>query len=129
MPNAYTYPSDVLNSAQFKAITAGGMQTAITSICTQLAGFRFSADVFVCVQLVYDLIEDILRTQTHQSPVPVLPAAAVAENLITDATTATAMGNIRTYLNGIGAVTVPPIGQLPLKNAFGPLAARIVEAI
>lgn len=129
MPNFNPLPLDILNDRYFKAITAGGMQTAITSIVTQLSTFRFAADVAACVQLVRDLIEDILRTQTHQSPVPVLPPAAQAENLITDATTATAMGNIRTYLNGISAVTVPPIGQLPLKNTFGALAARIVEAI
>ena len=129
MPNFNPLPLDVLNDRNFKAITAGGMQTAVTSIATQLSTFRFAADVCACTALLRDLIEDILRCQTNQSPLPVMPLAAQAESLVSDATTQTALGNIRTYLAGVTAATYPIVGQLPLKNAFGPLCARIVEAI
>ena len=129
MPNFNPYPLDVVNSSQYAQLTAGAPKTAIGTICTQLSTYRFAADVAVCVQLVYDLIEDMVRCQKNQSPLPVMPLAAQAENLVTDGTMSTALGVIRTYLAGISAATYPIVGQLPLKNAFGPLCARIVEAI
>jgi hypothetical protein len=129
MPNFNPLPLDLANDRYVNAITTGGVKTAVLSIATQLSTFRFAADVNACVALLRDLVDDILRCQTAQSPAPVLPLAAQAESLITDATTQTAMGTIRTYLAGISAATSPGVGQLPLKNAFGPLAARIVEAI
>lgn len=129
MTTLNSLPLDLVNDRYVNAITTGGVKTAVLSIATQLSTFRFAADVCACTLLLRDLVDDILRTQSAQSPAPVMPPAAAAENLVTDATTATALGTVRTYLAGISAATNPSVGQLPLKNAFGPLCARIVEAI
>ena len=129
MPNFNSLPLDIVNDRYYKAITNGGVQAAVSTIATQLSTFRFAAEVLVAVQMLRDLIEDILRAQGGQVLENVLPPAASAENLISDATTVTAFGTIRTYLAGTSAPTYPVVGVLQSKQAFGPLARVIAECI
>jgi len=129
MPNFNPYPLDVVNSAQYAQLNAGAPKTAIATICTQLATYRFAATVVIATMDIYDLIDDMVRCQKNQSPVPTLPTFASAEGMVSDGIAQTALGVIRTYLAGITAPTYPSVGLLPLKNAFGLVCNRIVECI
>jgi hypothetical protein len=120
---------DILNDASYKAIINTGVKAAVATIATQLTTYRFAATAATASNVLRDLVEDILRGQNGQVVENVLPPAASAENLISDATAQTALGTIRTYLTGLSNANVPAIGALPAKRSFDGLCKLIVESI
>jgi hypothetical protein len=126
---ANNFALDIANDRYYKAISNGPVQTAVLTIATQLSTYRFQATAAAAVAVLRDLIEDILRGQGGQVVENVLPPAANAELLISDATAQTALGTIRTYLTGLSNAAVPAIGALPAKRSFDGLCKLIVESI
>jgi len=124
-----THALDIANSAPYKAISNGGVQAAVLTIATQLAGYRSQGTAVAAVGVLRDVVEDILRGQVGHVVETVLPPAATAENLVTDATAKTALGTIRTYLTGLSNANVPSIGALQAKQSFSLLCNLIVQAI
>jgi hypothetical protein len=126
-PNLYAL--DILNDSNYKRISDPGTKAAVATIATQITTYRSAATGVTAAKLLRDLIEDILRGQGLQTTVNALPPVTGNESLISDGTAVTALTTIRTYLSGLATVTNPPVGQLPAKNAFGPLCRCIAESI
>ena len=123
------YALDIANDPAYKAISNTGVKTAILAIATQLQGFRFQGTAVTAVAALRDLVEDVLRGQGGQVTENVLPPAATTELLISDATTQTAIGAVRTYLTGLSTPTTPAVGRLQSKNAFAVLSSLITQSI
>jgi len=119
---------EILKETSWKNISNGSVQSAVTTIATYLTTLRYQATSAACTAMLRDLVEDILRAQGGQVNEAVVGPASNAENLIVDGPTQTAFATIRTYFGGLSLANVPPVGALPAKQAFGPLARLIVES-
>jgi hypothetical protein len=63
---ANNFSLDILNCVPYQSISNGGVQSAISTLATQLSTYRSQGTAVAAVGVLRDLIEDVLRGQGGQ---------------------------------------------------------------